>query len=117
MRVAFPSLHAHCMRSTRFQAIWRHPLSAVADSLRHRYDADVLRLDRCQVALAVDRFVEHPPAAYYGLWPLGIHAFVAIGGDLRSAGELAEVASGDFRIGVVERVEWESHGRTESSMQ
>jgi hypothetical protein len=75
-----------------------------------------MRTHRCQVALAVDRFVEDAPTAYDWLWPMGIGSLVAIRRDLRSAGELTEVVSRHFRIGMIEGIEWESHDHTKSSM-
>lgn len=92
-------------------------MSAVDDVTATPLRRDISRMYRRQVALAVDSFVEHAPTAYDWLWPMGIHAFVAIGGDLRSAGELAEVGARNLRIGMVEWIEWEGHGHTESLMQ
>jgi len=92
-------------------------MSAVDDLTETPLRTKVLRMRRCQIALAVDRFVEHASAAYHWLRPMGIHALVAIGGDLRSPNELAEAGSRDFRVRMIEWVEWEGHGDTESSMQ
>lgn len=101
----------------RSEPIWRNPIRKKDDMTAIALRRDVVRTDRGQIAFTVDGFVEHASAAYYGFRPIRINAFVAIGGDLRSTRELAEVGSRYFGVGMIERIEWEGHGHTESSMQ
>jgi hypothetical protein len=89
----------------------------IAQLRRQEWPIDCARLDGFQIAFAVGGFVEHSPAAAHWLGPQRIAALVPIRADLGAAGELAEVRTRHFGIGMVERIEWKGHRDIESSLQ
>jgi hypothetical protein len=116
-RCNWPCADHGCFRNRRFRLMtmrfvtdWRHTISAVDDVIETALRAEVLRLGRRQVALAVDGFIEHALATLHGLRPIRIFTLVSIRGDLGTTRQLTEVGTGDFGVGMIERIDREVHG-------